>query len=373
MNPKIKKINQEQIDTIIAMDNMYENVTLLDYFLAFQKSLFNVIEYSDVDPDIENLFIKKDFELLGYVERSETEGRTVCLCKDNFYARVVKTREDMKCNLTLGFSTDTKKSEIEKLNKEICSFQSKKTKNPTIGILHKDQCSLGSDLIIKQFEISVPTNVDLKVNYGSNFFEEHKKIKQKLSEEQSGLFIFHGTSGCGKSTYIKKLAEEIKDKKFVYVPEFMVSSLNEPTLMGLFIEHKNSVMVIEDAEKVILEREKNNSSLVSILLNISDGILSDVLKTPIILTYNTKTENIDEALLRKGRLKYMHEFKTLEVEEVKKILSRNKMLKKDIDDLVESGKIKNHMTIADVFNLQDDVGKLKEKEEVKKIPLGFSG
>ena len=44
-------------------------------------------------------------------------------------------------------------------------------------------------------------------------------------------------------------------------------------LTNLLLENKNSILILEDAEKAILNRNENNeSSLVSSLLNISDGI-----------------------------------------------------------------------------------------------------
>ena len=69
------------------------------------------------------------------------------------------------------------------------------------------------------------------------------------------------------------------------------------------MKHKNSVLVIEDAERVISDRQGHGSSAgVSNILNLTDGILGDCLNIQIIATFNMARERIDSALLRKGRL-----------------------------------------------------------------------
>ena len=51
-----------------------------------------------------------------------------------------------------------------------------------------------------------------------------------------------------------------------------------------------------------MSRAQDNRSLVSALLNISDGLLGNFLKLQVICTINCKSNDIDRALLRPGRL-----------------------------------------------------------------------
>ena len=62
-----------------------------------------------------------------------------------------------------------------------------------------------------------------------------------------------------------------------------------------------------------MKRGENDSSAVSALLNISDGLLSDCLNIQIICSFNTDLSKVDSALMRKGRLIAKYEFKELEV------------------------------------------------------------
>lgn len=48
----------------------------------------------------------------------------------------------------------------------------------------------------------------------------------------------------------------------------------------------DSVLIVEDAENIIMDRRQNSSSSVSNLLNISDGLLADFLNVQLVFTFN---------------------------------------------------------------------------------------
>ena len=97
----------------------------------------------------------------------------------------------------------------------------------------------------------------------------------------------------------------------------MASVITSPGLVSILIENPNSILVIEDAENIVVDRERNSNSRVSALLNISDGLLSDCLNIQIICSFNTDISKVDSALMRKGRLIAKYEFKELEVEKAR--------------------------------------------------------
>jgi len=168
--------------------------------------------------------------------------------------------------------------------------------------------------------------VDIGLNYGESFVEKNKFIIKSLKDEnKSGLIMLDGQPGTGKSTYIKYLTNKV-DKKFIFFPSNMAEELMTPGFIDFMLNQKGSILVIEDAEKIIRSREgSNNSNAISNLLNVSDGILGDLLKIKIIATHNTKREKIDQALLRKGRLMAEHEFDKLPVESVRKLMDKLKI------------------------------------------------
>lgn len=217
--------------------------------------------------------------------------------------------------------------------------------------------------------VNVPDDIDLELNYGSKFLEIDKTVKDRLSNSKGGLFMFHGPPGTGKTTYIKYLASQVK-KDFIYIPTTMIESFtSDPNCLSVLIEKPNSVIILEDAEKAIMKRQGDglDSSAVSALLNLSDGILSDILKTSVILTYNCAKQDIDSALRRKGRLQVDYEFGKLNITDAKKLAKNLKHSKKIIDS------IESPMSVAEIYNLEKEVDLNEEKQENKnERVIGFS-
>ena len=85
-------------------------------------------------------------------------------------------------------------------------------------------------------------------------------------------------------------------------------------MIKTLVQMEDSILVVEDAEELISIRDGNRSSNISWLLNLTDGLLGEALKIKVICTFNTPLKNIDEALLRKGRLIARYEFKELNIE-----------------------------------------------------------
>lgn len=178
---------------------------------------------------------------------------------------------------------------------------------PKILILvHKHRGLDLEELALKKCTVSIADH------YNDDFAMVDRTICKRLATpKDKGMVLLHGAPGTGKTHYIKYLITHVT-KKVIFIPPDMADQLTNPSLIGLFIEHPDAILVIEDAEKIIMNREVNGSSPVSAILNLSDGILSDCLNMQIICSFNTDVSNIDKALLRKGRLIAQYEFGKLE-------------------------------------------------------------
>lgn len=201
---------------------------------------------------------------------------------------------------------------------------------------------------------SFPTNCDgmsLKLNYGKEFVKVHEHLVELLKEKKSGLYVLHGPPGTGKTSYIKYLTTVVNHRKFIFVPNTMVAELFSPKLVDKIYSFKNSVLVLEDAEICIFKRDGNNNALVSGILNITDGLLKDLLNISIMVTFNSaNVKDLDQALLRKGRLKLMHQFDLLPLEDAR-VLAKHLKKQTPVDKA---------MTLADVYNLDEDTGMVEE-------------
>ena len=161
-----------------------------------------------------------------------------------------------------------------------------------------------------------PFPINLDTMYHEDFLPVHQHIKESLNHDGKGVVLLHGVAGSGKTNYIKWLTSQVPNKKFIFVPTTMIGYLTNPEFMSLLVDNKNSVLVLEDCENYIAERsiDNANTDVVSAILNIADGMLSDVLECQFVCTFNSDISKIDPALLRKGRLIAEYKFKELSIE-----------------------------------------------------------
>jgi SpoVK/Ycf46/Vps4 family AAA+-type ATPase len=161
--------------------------------------------------------------------------------------------------------------------------------------------------------------VDIDINYNDDLKEMHEYLLGKLrKKKESGLVLLHGEPGTGKSTYIRHLICQLK-KKVVFLPPSLAATLDSPSLTNIITRNENCLFIIEDAEELIRSREGTGESKISMLLNLTDGILGETVGSMFLCTFNTDLKNIDEALLRKGRLVASYKFENLELSKLRRL------------------------------------------------------
>jgi hypothetical protein len=226
--------------------------------------------------------------------------------------------------------------------KYLSEFYVQHDESGTLGLLYHDGRNFGThDFVIPKPEI------DFNLHYNEGFQKVHSNIYSSLLKQKGkGLVLLHGKPGTGKTSYIRYLINLLNKNK-IFVPPNLTGMLSDPTFIPFLMDNTDCVLFVEDAEDVLRRREDGiNNQAVSNILNITDGLLSDCLNIQIVATFNTHLKNIDEALLRKGRLIEQYEFKELEPTRAEKLGDH---LKVWLDDT-------SHLTLADIYS-----AKLKTK------------
>lgn len=173
-------------------------------------------------------------------------------------------------------------------------------------------------LELKAMEIK-RTKLNLDLFYEDDFREVDAVIQKRLKQKKDkGIVLLHGLPGTGKTTYLRYLVGKIK-KRVLFLSPSVAGNLMNPDFIELLIDNPDSVLIIEDAENIIMDRKYSSSSSVSNLLNISDGLLADFLNVQLICTFNSSLAMIDNALLRKGRLIAKYEFGKLGIEKSQRL------------------------------------------------------
>ena len=204
---------------------------------------------------------------------------------------------------------------------------------------------------LKAMEIK-RTKLDLDLFYEDDFKETDEIIRKRLSKKKDkGIVLLHGLPGTGKTTYLRYLVGKIK-KRVLFLSPTVAGNLMNPEFIELLIDNPNTVLIIEDAENIIKDRTYNDSSSVSNLLNISDGLLADFLNVQLICTFNSSLTMVDSALMRKGRLIAKYEFGKLSVRKAQRLSDRLGFRKL----------ITKPMTIAEITNPDDKEYKIERKE-----------
>lgn len=229
-----------------------------------------------------------------------------------------------------------KSEQIERLVKSISIFKEKKKhRENEMNIIVNGE----DGLILKTLDIK-SNQLNIEYFYNDDFLQVHRDILARLkTPNDKGIVLLHGLPGTGKTTYLRYLIGEV-DKRILFVSPSVAENLMDPTFIDLLIDNPNAILIIEDAENIIMDRKVNAVSSVSNLLNLSDGLLSDCLNVQIICTFNSNISTIDNALMRKGRLIARYEFGKLKIDKAQQLCD---FLEREIT-------VKREMTLAELMN-----------------------
>lgn len=199
------------------------------------------------------------------------------------------------------------------------------------------------------------TTVDIKKNYNDDFLPVYNKLVDFIHQRESGIALLSSPPGTGKTYLLRHLITH-EPTNYLFITPSVAMSMGNPDFVGFLMDNKNSIFVMEDCEQLLQERVTNNwSTSLANILNMTDGILSDIFNIKFICTFNAPETTIDPALLREGRCFVNYKFDKLKADKVA-VLNKENNLGIPEDEICD-------MTLAELYNY-------KGKKEVKK-KIGF--
>lgn len=343
MNPKseLKPIDLKNKDLII-FHNPGSYINCNRMYFGYYNKIPNIISIEDINTKLyENWFEKEYYNKIikHHYQKEFLINSNKFEYLDNIFLlenEIVVNIEDS--NVYLLFS-DEQCDILNSILNSLKKFKIKSKKTTDISLIY----SLNGELDTKKLHIKKP-KINFNIHYNENFYPIHNEIVKIINKKDiNGLYLFHGEPGTGKSTYIKYLIYQLK-KKVIFISPKMAGELDNVNMTTFLLNNRNSVLVIEDAEELIASREDIRNSNLSMLLNLTDGLLGESLGIQIIATFNTDIANIDKALLRKGRLTSIYEFTKLSIERTNALLNI----------LGHKEKVSEPLAITDIFNFNSD-------------------
>lgn len=269
-------------------------------------------------------------------------------------------------NLTVFFAR--KKKFLEKLEAEIerhASLEKEKLRSNQSSE-YVNVLLMNSGSMLQKFKRSIDTvftndNIHVKLLESIKTFINNKDVYKSLSYPYSFSALMHGEPGCGKTSTLFAIASELGyNLTYVDVSKASVADIVEKTNLS------NEILVFEDVDAVGMTTESNRDNDHSIksfsrandrtglslsdLLNLTDGLLST--EGSIFIFTTNHIEKLDKALLRKGRMNEIIEFKLL-------------------NGTTASKMIEHHLDVK-LDNLADNIKPTELQDAILEIKLGTS-
>lgn len=358
-----KPVNVWNNDLFLSLAKTDGDYQLPQIFYLTNKIYPNTLSIDDFDSLAFCNALVKEYEL-GKECFIRADYYTPCADLDEPHSRAIILSDEIQIliratsySAVVFYSPLIDTKVIDFLKEEVKHYPYAVKEENNLCLITEDKGNLKGHLI----KAPEQKEIDVAQSYNDDFAPIDSLIKERLSETNGskGIILLHGPAGTGKTSYIRHLMNTIK-KKFVVVSSEYAHYLDTKEFTTFLLGYQNSVLVIEDAEDAIRARGERGISAAATLLNLSDGLLSDVLKIQVIITFNTELSKIDQALLRKGRMIARYDFKPLETKKAQALS----------DSLGYKTKISEAMTLADIYNQEDLDFTTKPKN---KIGFGLKG
>jgi tRNA A37 threonylcarbamoyladenosine biosynthesis protein TsaE len=186
---------------------------------------------------------------------------------------------------------------------------------------------------------------DIELFYSEDVIKSVNKTIKCLKKQNSGLSIIRGEVGTGKTSLAKYIAQQL-DEITIFIPiNFIEQSINNPDFRNFLKKYKKVLIVIDDCD--FFSFLGKNNYLASNIIQLVDGVLSDLISVHVLLVFNIDSDcEIEEiyedcnCLIDIIEVNYLDGDKSTDLS---RHLNHNKKYKSDtkLVDIVKNKKSKN--------------------------------
>jgi hypothetical protein len=180
-------------------------------------------------------------------------------------------------------------------------------RRPRVGILSSSYGSLSVERVPITSSQTI-NRADLDLYYGVGAESWLQTWTALLQSRRYGLTILTGPPGTGKTSLLRSVAQWLVDSHvFYFMPAAKFGQVESGEVVSFWAgenrtSRRRKVLILEDAESLLMLRGEDNREKVATLLNLTDGMLGDLLGVQVVCTVNCDLTVLEPALLRPGRL-----------------------------------------------------------------------
>lgn len=260
---------------------------------SFQNSINN----------LENLYENHFTEMIpqddDYIQNQRTL-RQVSECIFISYLEIDKNNEDFVISEIIFYYKNVNDVEkiqqiIQELSDFVIDFADSNTHK--INYLSVKEGALSLEPIIYQQD----DNIELF--YNNDTFSKVQKLIKKIKKSDTGISILYGENGNGKSQLSKWICNSV-DEISIYIPLNLIEqSINNPEFKNFIKKWGKVLLVIDDCDFLFNPIFGRTNYFAQNLLQIVDGLFTDVCQVHALLVFNTPSEeDIDEYLIESNSI-----------------------------------------------------------------------
>jgi hypothetical protein len=170
--------------------------------------------------------------------------------------------------------------------------------------------------------VAAPRWEEIRDNYASPVRAALDPLMRATGPGPGRLVLLHGAPGSGKSYALRALAREWEpwcDSHFISDPDALLGSRSSYLLSTLLRTPRRAdgtqawrLVILEDAGELLAADARSvTGQALSRLLNVTDGLLGEGLRTLVVVTTNEPVRRLHEAVARPGRCWAQVEFGAL--------------------------------------------------------------